>query len=233
VITLANNDPSATPHPRNGREFDAVRHVITLGLENLFLLAFKRKNWGLMKDASSLSPLLELIFLWSLLLGTGVGALGGLVGSLLGEGIARDANADAIKDKMWWSIPQCILTTVYWLFLQQEGSTQSGTFTPRTPRHRPARTSATGENTSPYKRRSTPPRSRGATSRRGTGPLQPQLQQRQPDLLVRPQPRRGLGDPRGAIRHRDRVLESVRTTRASRDGEPVAKLTKRSQRARA
>ena len=171
VITLANNDPSATPHPRNGREFDAVRHVITLGLENLFLLAFKRKNWGLLKDASSLSPLLELIFLWSLLLGTGVGALGGLVGSLLGEAIARDANGDAIKDKMWWSIPQCILTTVYWLFLQQEGSTQGGTFTPRLPtsRHRPARMSATRRR-APRRTscRSTPPRSRGATSRRET-----------------------------------------------------------------
>ncbi|MGZ4334859.1 MAG: hypothetical protein ACXVRJ_11390 [Gaiellaceae bacterium] len=148
IITLANHDHSATPRPRNRREFDAVRHLITMGLHNLFLLAFKRKNWGLMKDASSLSPLLELIFIWSLLIGTGVGALGGLVGSLLGEAVARDADGDAIKDKMWWSIPQCVLMTVYWLFIQQEGSTQGGTFTPFTGN---AYVGYQAKDTSPYK----------------------------------------------------------------------------------
>ena len=129
VITLMNHDQDATPTPRNVREFDAVRHALTIGIHNLFLLAFSRKDWGLMKDASSKAPLLELIFLWSLAIGTGVGLLAGFVGSLAGQAIAREFDGESIKDKMWWSIPQCVLMTIFWLYLQQEGSTQDGRFT--------------------------------------------------------------------------------------------------------
>jgi hypothetical protein len=131
LLTLANHEsPSGSAAaPRNRQEFDAIRHAVTLGIHNLFLLAFKRENWGLMKGGGSMTPLVELIFVWSLAVGTGVGILGGFVGSLVGQAIARDASTDIFK-RMWWSIPQVVLTTIYWLYLQNEGSTQDGKFTP-------------------------------------------------------------------------------------------------------
>ncbi len=132
VLTLTNHQkPSGSgAHPRNREEFDAVRHVFTLALHNLLLLAFKRKNWGVMKDASSPSPALELIFVWSLVIGTLTGLAGGFVGSLLGEVIAGDVDLEPTKNKMWLAIPQAVLLTPFWLYLQQEGSTSGGTFTP-------------------------------------------------------------------------------------------------------
>src|SRR5439155_9135353 len=132
ILTLANHKtPPGGGTARNREEFDGVRHVVTLGLHNLFLLAFKRKNWGVMANGG-MGPMVELIFLWSLLIGTGVGILSGFVGSLLGQAIARDADADSLAKRMWWSVPQCIGLTLFWLYLQNEGSTSGGTFTPFT-----------------------------------------------------------------------------------------------------
>jgi hypothetical protein len=136
LLTLVNHEPpsGSAPAPRNRQEFDAIRHAVTLGIHNLFLLAFKRQNWGLMKAVPGgvdTGPLLELTLLWSLGVGTCVGILGGFVGSLLGQAIARDVSLDVFK-RMWWSIPQVVLTTIYWLYLQNDGSTQNGRYTPFT-----------------------------------------------------------------------------------------------------
>ena len=133
VLTLINHKPPANesdPHPRNREEIDAVRNVVVVGLHNLFLLLFKREDWGLIKSGGDASPAVSIFVFWSLIGGIGAGGLSGLLGCVAGEAIARDVSADTLTKKVWWAIPQWWFTTIYWLYLQQEGSTSGGTFTP-------------------------------------------------------------------------------------------------------
>jgi hypothetical protein len=138
TLTLMNHvpPPSGTPdqnaaavHPRNREEFDGVRHACMIGFINLYLLAYKREDWGIMK-AGDKAPLWMDLGFWTFLGGIGVGGVGGLVGSALGSAIARDVDSDALLHKVWWGIPQAWGTIMYWLYLQQEGSTSDGTYTP-------------------------------------------------------------------------------------------------------
>ena len=86
ILTLANHDPNATLAPRNQREFDAVRHAFTLGVHNLFLLAFKPRNGAWMKSRSPRAETCRRsradLRLVALLGGIGVGLVGGFLGSL-------------------------------------------------------------------------------------------------------------------------------------------------------
>src|SRR5205823_3357288 len=93
VLTLMNHVPpaSGTPdqnaaavHPRNREEFDGLRHACMIGFLNLYLLAFKREDWGIMK-AGDTAPLWFDLGVWTALGGIGVGSLGGLLGSALGS----------------------------------------------------------------------------------------------------------------------------------------------------
>ena len=133
ILTLINHKPGegGTPHPRNREEIDAVRNIIVLGLQNLFLaVAFDRKDWGLLKPTNDYSPMLAFIFEWGFLWGTVVGLVGGTLGCLLGEAISGDFDGSPVLSKLWYGIPQGIIFNWYWLYLQQEGHTSGGTYNP-------------------------------------------------------------------------------------------------------
>jgi hypothetical protein len=133
TLTLINHEapesPTA-PRPRNVEEVDAWRQVAVHLFVNLYLFAFEKKNWGVMKPGDDKSPMVELIFFWGLLGGAISGCLGGLLGCVGAQGIARQIDNETLVDKLWWGVPQALTFALFWLYMRTEGHTDDGKFTP-------------------------------------------------------------------------------------------------------
>ena len=133
VMTLTNHVPPADggTHPRNREELDAIRNAWVLFLQRILLLLFPKDDWGVMKPGSDMSPLVKLIFIWTFFIGSGIGLLGGFIGSLFGSLMSRDPDFGIVwKNKMWWGISTGIILTPFWIYVTEEGSTSGGTYTP-------------------------------------------------------------------------------------------------------
>jgi hypothetical protein len=133
LLTLLNNDPGAPPEqrPRNHEEIDGVTNAFVILFQNLMMLLFSRQDYLQPFQGPSAGQQRETLFLkWMLLIGTGFGLLGGVVGAAAALGASRTFDKGVFFRKLPLAVLQTHLLFFYWLYLHQEGNTAGGTYNP-------------------------------------------------------------------------------------------------------
>ena len=206
IITLANNDPSATPHaPEPAASSTPSATSITLGLAQPVPARVQAQELG--PDEGRVEPLAAARADLPLVAPARDRSRRSSAGSSARCSARRsratrtpsDQGQDVVVDP-------AVHAHDGLLALPPAGGLDAGRHVHAVHRHS-AYVGYQPKSTSPYKMPFDPAAVTTLLHRAGKpGPLQPQLQQRRPGLRVRLQPRRGRRDPRRALRHGDRVL---------------------------
>jgi hypothetical protein len=136
LLTLLNmkTDAPEGQKPRNHEEIDGVANAFVILFQNLQLLIFRREDYlqpfqGPLAGQQAVKLFVE----WMLLIGTGFGLMGGMLGAAAGQAVARTTDKGVFFLKLPFAVLQTVALFFFWMYMHQEGNTDDGTYNPYTP----------------------------------------------------------------------------------------------------